>query len=73
MESEIRASYPEQSTAHYNNVANITIGSDSTTPQKKKNGREEDCQEDRQEYRKIPSNKNGESKSMITIKKIEPK
>ena len=39
-ESERRSEYPEQSTAHFNNVPNITIDIDSITPQKKKNGRE---------------------------------
>ena len=40
--------YPENNTLHSENVANITINSDSVTPQKKKNGREEDHQEDHQ-------------------------
>ena len=43
--SERRAAYTEQSTAHLNKVTNINVNSDSITPQKK-NGREEDRQED---------------------------
>ena len=45
-ESERRASYSEKSTAHFNNVANITGDRDSITPQKKKNGGEGAFQED---------------------------
>ena len=36
--SEIRAEYPEQSTAHFENVVNITVLSDSVIPHKKKMG-----------------------------------
>ena len=57
-ESERRASYLEQSTAHFNNVSKITIDIDSIITQRKKNGREEDHQEDRQEDRKIPFGEN---------------
>ena len=39
------AAYPEQNTLHFNNIANITIHSDSITPQNKQNEREEDHQE----------------------------
>ena len=38
--SEIRTTYTEQNTAHFNNVENITIDSEGIFPQKKKNGRE---------------------------------
>ena len=65
-ESEIRAAYLEQSTAHFNKVANINVGSDIITSHKKKNGREED----RQEYFQISFNKNEENKSIITSKTI---
>ena len=41
-ESERHASYSEQSTSHFNNVANITVDNDGITPQNKQNGREED-------------------------------
>ena len=47
---------------------NITINSDIITPQKKQNGRKEYHQEDCQ----IPLNKNGENKSIIERKTIEP-
>ena len=40
------AEYLEHSTAHFNNVANITIDSDSITPKNKKNWREENSQKD---------------------------
>ena len=43
-ESERHAAYPEHITAHFNNVENITVNSDSIT-HRRKNGREEDCQE----------------------------
>ena len=33
-EPESRAAYPEHGNAHINNVANITVDSDGTTPQK---------------------------------------
>ena len=38
-ESEIGAVYPENNTAHFNKVTNITVDSDSITPQKKQNER----------------------------------
>ena len=41
-ESEIHAVYPQHITVHFENVANITVDSGIVTPQKKKNGREED-------------------------------
>ena len=37
-ESKRHTAYPEQSTAHFNNVANITVDIDSIAPQKKKMG-----------------------------------
>ena len=46
-ESESRAAYPEHSTTHFNNIANITVDSDIITPHKKQNGREENIQKDR--------------------------
>ena len=36
-ELERYASYPEQSTANYDNLANITVDSASGTPQEKQN------------------------------------
>ena len=45
-ESERRAAYPEKSTAHFNNVAYITISSYIITPQKKQNARDEEFHED---------------------------
>ena len=53
-ESERRAGYPEQINVHFNNVANITVDSDSITSQKKQYGREEYFPE----YRQIPLDKN---------------
>ena len=53
-ESVRRASYQEQSTTCFNNVADITVDSDGITPQKKQSGGDEYFQEDRQ----IPFNKN---------------
>ena len=47
-ESESCAAYPEHSTTHFNNVANITVDSDIITPHKKQNGGGEDSQEDHQ-------------------------
>ena len=43
-ESERCASYTEERTAHFKNVASITINSDSVIPQEKWNGSEEDFQ-----------------------------
>ena len=43
-ESEKRAAYPEQSTAHFEDVANITVYSASVITQEKQNGSELDCQ-----------------------------
>ena len=63
-----RASSPEQNTLHLDNIANITIDSEIITQQKKKNGREEDCQE----YCHIPIDKNGEHNSIIASETIEP-
>ena len=40
-----RAAYPEQNTLHLENVENLSIVSDSITPKKTQNGREEDSQE----------------------------
>ena len=79
-EPESCAAYLEQNNANFNSVANITVDSDSTTLQKKKNQREEDSQEyrmiafsenARQEYRMIPFDKNEANKSIISSKKIE--
>ena len=49
-----RAENTEQNTLHLENVARITVDSDSITPQKKQNGIEEYKQEDCQ----IPFNEN---------------
>ena len=67
-ESKSRAAYPEQNNAHLNNVANITVGSDSTTSHNKQNGREEDFQSDHQTI----FDKNNANESIIACKKIEP-
>ena len=56
-ESERHAAYLEQSTADFENVANITVDSASVIIQDKKIGSEEDCQED-------PYNKNEANKSI---------
>ena len=61
------ASYPEQNILYYKNVANITIDSDSTTPQKKQNERGGYIQEDHQ----IPFDENEENNSIIVNKTIE--
>ena len=45
-ELEIRAAYPEQKILRIENVIKVTFNSDSITPQKKQNKREEDNQED---------------------------
>ena len=39
------AAYLEQNTLHFENIANITEDSDIISPNKKKNGREEDSQQ----------------------------
>ena len=57
-ESESHAAYSEHSSAHFNNVANIPIHSDSITPQKNKNGREEKSQKDHDIPLKKKANKN---------------
>ena len=41
---KVRASYPEQNTLHFKDIANIATNSDSTTPKKKQNGRGKHCQ-----------------------------
>ena len=66
-ESKSCATYPEHSTAHLNNIANITFN-DIMTPQKRKNKREEDSQEDH----KIHFFLNQANKSTIVEKQIEP-
>ena len=66
-ESERHAAYPEQSTEHFNNFANITVNGDSITPQKDQILREED----HQEYCQTLFNKNEENKSIISSKTIE--
>ena len=67
-ELERRAEYPELNTLHLETFANITINIDNVNPQKKKNGKEEDHQEDCQ----IPKDKNEESKSTNASKTVEP-
>ena len=62
-----RAANTEQNTLHLENVARITVDSDSITPQKKQKGREEYHQEDYQ----IPLNENEENQSIIAIRTIE--
>ena len=42
---EKRAAYPDLDILHLENFSNISIDSYNVTPQKKKNVREEDCQE----------------------------
>ena len=64
--SESRVAYPEHSTAHLNNVANITVDSDGTTPRKKHNRREEN----NQKYHDIPWEKNEANKSIIASEKL---
>ena len=44
-ELERRAAYPEQSTTNFENVANITVDSDSVIPKDKQNGGEKYRQE----------------------------
>ena len=65
-ESEICAAYLEHITAHFNNIANITIDSDIITPHKKKNTREENIQKDHE----IPFYKNEANKSIIASETI---
>ena len=43
-ESEARTLYQEQSTVHFENLANITVNSDIIIPQEKKNWSEKDHQ-----------------------------
>ena len=57
-----RAAYLEQSTINVENVATITLDSDSVIPREKQNGSEED----NQEYRKIPYKKNMAKKIIET-------
>ena len=66
-ESERRTLYPEQNTLYFENVLTIHVDIDSTTPQKRKNGIEEDRQEDHQ----IPFGKNEEDDSIIASETIE--
>ena len=66
--SKSSAAYPENGTANFNNVANITVDSDSITPQKKKNEKEENIQK----YHDIYFDKNESNKSIIDRKKIAP-
>ena len=58
--------YPEQRTAHFKNVVNITVNSDSVIPQQKQNGSEKDCQAGT--YNENEANKSIEE---ITSKTIE--
>ena len=51
-----------------NNVANITVDSDGTTPRKKHNRREEN----NQKYHDIPLEKNEANKSIIAKRRIVP-
>ena len=67
-EFKISAVYPEHSTAHLNNIANITIESDSITPKNEKNGREENSQK----YQNIPFDKNEAKNSIIASETILP-
>ena len=72
-ESEKNASYPEQSTVHFEDVVNIIVYSDSVTSQKKKNGIEEYGQKDRRiPYYKNETNKiTNASKTVDASKTIE--
>ena len=65
-EPERHATYPEHSTAHFNNVANITVNIDSITLKNKQNKREEYRQKDFH----ISFDKNEENKSIIASKTI---
>ena len=65
-ESESSEVYPEHSTAHFNNVANITVNIDSITLKNKQNKREEYRQKDFH----ISFDKNEENKSIIASKTI---
>ena len=56
----------KHSTAHFNNVLNINLDSDSITQQRKQNRRMEDCEE----YFQIPFDKNKKNKSIIANKTI---
>ena len=60
------ASYPEQNNLHFENVTDITIYIHSITPHTKKNGREEDFQEDC----RIPFNENEGNYSLILWEKL---
>ena len=64
-ESERCAEYPENSTKHLNNVANITVDIVSISQKKKQIKIEED--------RDIPFYKNEENRSIIANETIEPK
>ena len=64
-----RAAYTEHKNLHFKNIADITVDSYIINPHKKKNGREEDFQEDSQ----IPLNENEGNYSIIAIGTIEPK
>ena len=56
-ESERCTAYPEQSTAHFENIVNINVDIDSLIPQENQNGSEEDHQAD-------PYNKNEADRSI---------
>ena len=65
-ESERCAAYLEQNTLHSEIASDIAINSDSITPQKKKNDREEYRQEDHQ----MPFNENDANKSKNVSRKV---
>ena len=62
-----RVEYPKQNTLNFENITKIIVEIDSITAQRKKNGKEVDCQE----YRQIPLNGNEENKSIIAGKKMK--
>ena len=62
-ESERHAAYPEQRTANFENIANITIDSDILIPQQKQNLNEKNCQ----------ANPYEENQAKIILKKMRVK
>ena len=64
-EPEIREAYPEESIAHFENVANINVDSASVLSQEKKNGSIKNCQAN--PYSKNEANKSIEQNASKTI------
>ena len=73
-ESENPAAYPEHGTANFNNIANITIDSDSINPKNKRNGKEgkiqKDCEIPSEKTRKIRVQKQAKQLYQMRTKQL---